>query len=401
MSGPMMRSLPNGSIVILHKEYIRDMSTSETFTSNSFTLNPGLESTFPWLSQIADAYEEYRLRAVAFQFKSTSTPFVANQKTMSFGTIMMATQYNVLNPPFTNKRDLENYVGAQSGSPLQPLVHVVNISEDPLATLYVRTTGITTKNYDPRMYDYGRFEFATTGMTGDTATAASTCGELWVSYEVELIKPRFRINGSKTDHYTLFTGPTGNITGNAVGFPFGNALINNSTPNITGTNYTNGNFGIGTQINLPGTATASSSICFQGDSMANKLYCIEVLMQSQTPGSPLTNDATKFQTLTFTLPGSSPSGVNYLGSFRRSLFYRANSTAASLYESPETVTGTITNSGEACYARVYLQTNALEFEANKQYLSVSMSQAPYNLQGYNIDVIISEVDPQFYTNQNV
>lgn len=63
-------------IIITHREYIGDVITSGTagaFKTNTYYINPGLNKTFPWLSQIAQNFESYRMLGCAFEFKSMSS----------------------------------------------------------------------------------------------------------------------------------------------------------------------------------------------------------------------------------------------------------------------------------------------------------------------------------------
>jgi len=51
-----------GAITISRKEYVADIygpPSSTAFQIQSYAVNPGLEQSFPWLSQIAQNYDEY------------------------------------------------------------------------------------------------------------------------------------------------------------------------------------------------------------------------------------------------------------------------------------------------------------------------------------------------------
>lgn len=240
---------------MFHKEYIQDIKGSNAFAVQQLSLQPGLGTTFPWLAQISDAYEEYRFDGIIFSFKSTYSEFQGGAATGSLGSVIMATNYNANKQPFTDKRAMENYAGATSQNPTVNQVHAVQCSggETPLKTLWVRTGAPQEDDFDLRLYDLGIFNIATQGMP--TTSVNQTIGELWVTYQVTFFKPRYRVAGGKTDHYTLFrdTGaPTlGNITGTVdASHPFGAIAtqINANTPTITSLNPSNGIFGIGTWI---------------------------------------------------------------------------------------------------------------------------------------------------------
>lgn len=196
-----------GSIRVQHREYIQDIQGSVGFNIQSFILNPGLNDTFPWLNALAANFEQYRICGMAFCYKATCATAVASTNT-ALGTVIMATQYNANASPFQNKQQMENYQFAQSGVPFNDICHYIECakSQTSVSNLYVRT-GSVPPNQDARLYDMGVFYLATVGMQ-----ASSTVGELWCTYDIELLKPRI-ITGSGgnvvlTDKFTLGTTPT-------------------------------------------------------------------------------------------------------------------------------------------------------------------------------------------------
>lgn len=198
-SVPMFK---NGKRITLveHREYIQDIVTSATpgaFNIDSFEINPGLASTFPWLAEVAENYEQYRIHGMVFQFKSQSADAL-NSVNTALGTVIMATQYNMLNPSFANKQQMENYEFGCSSRPSCDLLHPIEC--DPRQTtcdglFSVRLGGNISG--DRRLYDIGRFSIATVGMQG----ASVNIGELWCTYQVELLKPRLGDSADLADHF--------------------------------------------------------------------------------------------------------------------------------------------------------------------------------------------------------
>jgi len=190
MSPPMItNSISNGAVIIRHREYLRDIFNSTNFSAIEFDLNPGLTASFPWLSQIAASFAQYRFRGLVFEFKTTSSDTVlSSSASTSLGTVVLATQYNALDSPFTNKFEMENWEYSVSTKPSLSVLHPVECakSQTPVSLLWTRT-GV--KEGDERLYDLGNFVIATVGMQGTAGT--SSIGELWVSYEIELYKPQF------------------------------------------------------------------------------------------------------------------------------------------------------------------------------------------------------------------
>ncbi|QMW68722.1 capsid protein [Crucivirus-241] len=199
---PVMRNTANNSFIVHHREYIGDVYATNSFTAISYSLNPGLLSTFPWLHQVADSFEQYRFRGLVFEYKTMSADSVlSTPASTALGTVIMSTQYNALDQPFTDKRTMENYEYANSSKPSCSFFHPIEckLSQTSVAEMYVRTGPVTTG--DLRLYDLGTFTIATQGM--QNAAAGSVIGELWLTTEVEFYKPKLLIGGGDllTDHF--------------------------------------------------------------------------------------------------------------------------------------------------------------------------------------------------------
>lgn len=188
--------------VVSHSEFIRDIRGSTNFAVDSYNINPANANLFPWLSQIARNYEQVIFQGLVFQFKTTSATSIGSTNT-ALGTVIMATQYDTLAETFVNKQQMENYEFAQSCIPSHSIMHAIEC--DPSLTsnqglFYIDNASNSQVNADPRLYNIGKFNIATVGMQ-----AASTIGELWVTYKVCLIKPRMIGNNNVSDQYILDT----------------------------------------------------------------------------------------------------------------------------------------------------------------------------------------------------
>lgn len=217
----------HGGFCIKHKEFLGDIPSSQIFLVASLPINPGIQGTFPWLAQIAENFEEWRPKKIKFVYRSmSSNAVVAQQGNSSLGTIIMATEYNPGNPPFGNKQQMEAYQGAQSRDPSLSFKHYIQCkgTHNPLDIFYIRNGDVPG---DRRFFDLGNFQIATTGMGASDVTL----GELWVEYEIELLKPRLITsnalsNNPSADHFTITGDNT--ITNQA---PFGTAVDHLKTPN--------------------------------------------------------------------------------------------------------------------------------------------------------------------------
>lgn len=178
-----------GGVILRHREFIGDVLATEAFTTESYDINPGLVGSFPWLSQIASSYELYRMRGLVYEFKSMASDAVLSTATSSaLGTVVMATQYNSLNSPFTSKIQMENHEFANSNKPSCSFFHPVECKRSliPTSELYTRD-GSVPDNADQRLYDLGKFTIATVGQQA----ASGVIGELWATYEVELYQQKY------------------------------------------------------------------------------------------------------------------------------------------------------------------------------------------------------------------
>jgi len=195
MSPPMItNSVVTGGVILRHREYLRDITAATEFTNLQFDVNPGINATFPWLSQIATSFEQYKFRGLVFEFKSMAADVVlSNAASTALGTVIMGTKYNVLELPFTNKFEMENWEFTSSCKPSCNMMHPIECaaSQTPVDMLYIRSTNATQGAMagDLRLYDLCNFNIAVQGMqnTGQDGTAI---GELWATYEVELYKPK-------------------------------------------------------------------------------------------------------------------------------------------------------------------------------------------------------------------
>lgn len=214
-----------GGMMVCHREYIRDIvsnGTGSTFSLESFNINPAQSNLFPWLSTIAASYEEYIVHGMVFEFKTTSADSLPTTNT-ALGTVIMATQYNVNSNLFTNKIEMENYQFAQSCKPSISQMHAVECSKSNrnVNQYFIRDKPLSSTQ-DPSLYDFARFNIATTGFQ-----AASNIGELWCSYMIELRLPKIpKTLGGPIPCYAAYT--TGITTSQPLGLPANTTVFTNT-----------------------------------------------------------------------------------------------------------------------------------------------------------------------------
>lgn len=194
-------SSTNATNIVCHREYLGDVSGTSVFTNSSYPLNPGMNQTFPWLSTIAQNYQEYKFHGLIFEFRSLVTDFVTSGAP---GVVIMATNYNSDAPNYVNKQQMENSEYAVATKPTVNLIHGVECatSQTVLPQSYVRS-GPVPVGIDLRTYDLGNFQLATQG------NPVQLLGELWVTYCVEFFKPILFSSPGLSGHISrILAGPT-------------------------------------------------------------------------------------------------------------------------------------------------------------------------------------------------
>lgn len=205
---PTMQSIGDetGAICISHKEYITDIyapgvqnGSPVIFQNFAVPLNPALQQSFTWLSQIAQNYDEYEFTQLIFHYRSTTTD-IGNSATGQCGTVIMATNYNAAQPAFTDKQQMMEYAHAHSCKLTENMSHGVECDKNKSALtncLYTRANPVLT-GQDLKTYDHGKFQIAVANCPVNYN--GFPIGELWVEYSCILRKPKlFTSRGLEID----------------------------------------------------------------------------------------------------------------------------------------------------------------------------------------------------------
>jgi hypothetical protein len=180
------------SVTISHREYVSDVyapNAVNEFVNQSYAINPALERSFPWLSQVAANYEEYEIKQLIYTFRSTVTDF--NSGTGQVGQVIMATQYNSNREPFYEKITMMQYDGAMSAKTSHTQMHGVECDPKKMSGSPGKFTRVSPveEDQDKNDYDHAQFNIAVADVPSGFLSQA--IGELWVSYTVHLRKPKF------------------------------------------------------------------------------------------------------------------------------------------------------------------------------------------------------------------
>jgi hypothetical protein len=176
-----MRTIGRGGLRVSHSEYFSDIGTANfawTLTANSpYAINPGNESMFPWLTEIAQRFETYQFHMLRFRYE----PMVA---TTVGGAIYMAVDYDSTDPAPTSKLNMLSYKSAVRGPVWESISNHCDLKD--LGQIKQRNTLNQPPpiGQDPRLYNAGNLWVAY-----DSVNPASN-GELWVDYDVEFQTPQ-------------------------------------------------------------------------------------------------------------------------------------------------------------------------------------------------------------------
>lgn len=313
-----------GGTIIRHREYLGPIVTSATagqFDITSYPLNPAQSSTFPWLSQLAANYEEYKPNGLMFEFRSTASDAIASSTNLALGQVMMCTQYDPTDPEFSSDIELLNYSWAQSGKVSDNVQHFVECDpkQSPLSHLYTRA-GSESSPSDLRFSDFGRFSIATQGLQGTSVQI----GQLWVTYEFIMYKPKLGEDQAEGGGIFMYQNRSGSVTsaviwgnplsggdfwqGNNIDITLG--YIQNNEPTITfppssvGRTYS-------VQITLSGDSTASVvpfSVTSVGANINRFLNVDDNVVNVLQPSSASTSTYRSYSTLITVGPADNISG---------------------------------------------------------------------------------------------
>lgn len=185
-----------GAVSICHKEYLSDVyapgvagGPAINFQNTSYPLNPALQGSFPFLSQLAQNYDEYEFIQLLYHYRSTTTD-IGNSTTGQCGTVILCTNYNSAALPFSDKQQMLEYAHAHDCKLTEHMTHGVECDPSKKAlggALYTRSNPVIN-NQDIKTYDAGLFQLAIANCPA--GYNGFPIGELWVEYNVVLRKPK-------------------------------------------------------------------------------------------------------------------------------------------------------------------------------------------------------------------
>jgi len=229
--------------VFSRNEFLRNITVTATaggttpFNITSLAINPGLETVFPWLSNVAQNFTYWDPMGIIFHFKPTTSEYGAvgaNQ----VGNVYMACNYDAEAQPFISSQQMLNYAGSNSCKPSEHMMFGVECDarKRSVMDLFVRA------NYTPpgpapvgqkskTFTDLGLFQIATEGIVLSGAGTYSV-GQLYVRYKIKLSQPNITTNLRDTQSAAQTISLTTTSAYNVAPITF--TQVTNATPSMTG-----------------------------------------------------------------------------------------------------------------------------------------------------------------------
>lgn len=183
-------------IVVKHREFLNDIVSdpANEFAYDVYRINPADADTFPWLAALANQYESYKFLKLSFEY-------IPGCGSSQGGHCIMAVDYDSADPTDqTTKQQMLAWASSTSGQMWEKQVMVCRPADlhkiGP--TRFVASVQSST-TAESALQDAGNFYIATTQTNGLTLNGTNffnqvELGQLWVSYEVELLTPQ--LNGA-------------------------------------------------------------------------------------------------------------------------------------------------------------------------------------------------------------
>lgn len=275
------RNLNDDFVEITHREYIGDIissSSANTFAINSYTVNAANPNCFPWLSQIAVNYQQYKFMGAIFEFRSSSAASV-NSTSVQLGTVTAAINYDSLDTAPASRQELEQIEWSMSNKTCDSFIIPVECAGRNTADhlYYCNSLGLPA-NADAKSYNLGTLYIASVGLQG----TSQNIGSLYVTYKCRLYKtvqlPRLQVANLLIADRTSVdatnrcgTANTSQIRVNTLGATFAaNTITLDRTKLVVGSRY-------------------FLSCAVLGSSTANVVTCTTTLSSGLTAISDYTN----------------------------------------------------------------------------------------------------------------
>jgi hypothetical protein len=195
---------------VVHREFVSNVTGSVAFaTPIQLALNPGLSATFPWLANIANNFEQYRVNRLVAKYLTRTGTNVP-------GSILLYPDYDAADAAPVSEQIASNYQEVCEDAPWKDISCALRIAGMHAIgpKKFVRAEALAN-NLDIKTYDVGTLFLST--VDGTTVS----WGKLWLEYDISFFEPQLNPAGAPIFLGGSVTGaPGGSMTPAA---PFGTA----------------------------------------------------------------------------------------------------------------------------------------------------------------------------------
>jgi hypothetical protein len=209
---------------VVHRELIASITGTTAFTvANSFALNPGVAATFPWLSVMAQCWEQYRFRRLRFCYFTRTGSNIP-------GSLMLSPDYDASDSSPVSEQIASSYDDTAEDAPWKNInCDLPSRRMNASYPKHFTRSGDLASNLDIKTYDVGKLSVITLDGT------AVFWGKLWVEYDVEFSIPQLppvgslplggAVTGANTQTGANPFGVAPILTAQSKGFSIDNASI--------------------------------------------------------------------------------------------------------------------------------------------------------------------------------
>ncbi|APG76628.1 hypothetical protein 2 [Wenzhou tombus-like virus 15] len=171
------------SILVSHEEYIQDVVATTAFSCITIPINPGVQTSFPWLSLLAAGYESYSIKSLVVEYEPRCA-------TTTQGTVILAFDSDASDPAPPGKVQAMQYDPNIAIPPWQREGLRFKPEIQKISRHFVRF-GNLAANQDIKLYDVCNLFLITQGFT----SAGIQVGEIHFRYVIEFQTPQIDYDG--------------------------------------------------------------------------------------------------------------------------------------------------------------------------------------------------------------
>lgn len=165
-----------------HREPLGKVFSSIPFQRNTITLNPGL-TVFPWLSEIAHAFQRYKFHGAIIEFVSSVSPLSADAS----GRVVLSTRYDLSSAAPSSIQEAEIAFGSVPSRPMDNMAMPIEckLSMQAVNCLNIRF-GALPAGANAQFFDHCFVDICN---EGQSTTGSTLLGEIYITFDIEFLMP--------------------------------------------------------------------------------------------------------------------------------------------------------------------------------------------------------------------